>query len=165
MLNRHILFAFVILSIISAKGYVFAEDSRCKEPVVIYSIHADYDDVWKSLEMALNERGLTVSSVSHVGEMLDRTGRALGRTKKIFDKANVMEFCSAVISRDMLERNPHFLAFCPYQIMVYTLPEDEKKVYLSYRRLIWKDDSGREVLDSVENLLDSVIRDVIEMSK
>ncbi len=146
-------------------SHVFAEDGRCKEPVVIYSVYADYDEIWKGLETALNERGLTVSSVSHVGEMLERTGRELGRTKKIFGKANVLEFCSAVISRDMMERNPHFLAFCPYQIMVYTLPDDEKKVYLSYRHLIWKDDSGKDVLDPVEKLVEDLINDVIEMYK
>lgn len=164
MLNRYILFAFAVFSILSA-GLAFAEDSRCKEPVVIYSVNADYDEIWKGLEIALNDRGLTVSSVSHVGEMLERTGKELGRTKKIFGKANVMEFCSAVISRDMLEKNPHFLAFCPYQIMVYTLPDDEKKVYLSYRRLIWKDDSGKDVLDPVEKLIEDLINDVIDMYK
>lgn len=141
------------------------KDCRCKEPVVIYSLQADYDDVWKGLEMALNERGLTISSVSHVGEMLERTGKELGRTKRIFGKANVMEFCSAVISRDMMEKNPHYIAFCPYQIMVYTLPDNEKKIYLSYRKLIWKDESGRAVLAPVEELLDSIIRDVIDMYK
>ncbi|MDA8214623.1 MAG: DUF302 domain-containing protein [Nitrospiraceae bacterium] len=172
MLNRYILFAFVLFALTflyppllrgELKGV--AEDGRCKEPVVIYSVYADYDEIWKGLETALNERGLTVSSVSHVGEMLERTGRELGRTKKIFGKANVLEFCSAVISRDMMERNPHFLAFCPYQIMVYTLPDDEKKVYLSYRHLIWKDDSGKDVLGPVEKLVEDLINDVIEMYK
>ncbi|OGW51860.1 MAG: hypothetical protein A2Z50_01310 [Nitrospirae bacterium RBG_19FT_COMBO_42_15] len=134
-----------------------------KEPVVIYTFNADYEEVWEGLQAALHGRGLTVSSVSHVGEMLERTGKDLGRTKKIFGKANVMEFCSAVSSRDMMEKNPHFLAFCPYQIMVYTLPQDEKKVYLSYRRLIWNDDSGKDVLDPVEKLLEGLIKEVIEM--
>jgi uncharacterized protein (DUF302 family) len=134
-----------------------------KEPVVIYSVHADYDDVWEGLKMALDGRGLAISSISYVGDMLERTGKDLGRTKKIYGKARVMEFCSAVISRDMMEKNPHFLPFCPYQIMVYNLPQDEKKVYLSYRRLIWKDDSGKDVLDPVEKLLEELIKEVIEM--
>ena len=134
-----------------------------KEPVVIYTFNADYEEVWDGLKMALDGRGLAVSSVSHVGEMLERTGKDLGRTKKIYGEARVLEFCSAVISRDMMEKNPHFLPFCPYQIMVYTLPEDEKKVYLSYRRLIWKDDSGKDVLEPVEKLNEELIKEVIEM--
>lgn len=158
-----LLVAFPAMNPLHAK----AEDTcgRCREPVVIYSVYADYDDVWRSLEAALNGQGLTVSSVSHVGEMLDRTGKELGRTKRIFEKANVMEFCSAVLSRNMLEKNPHYITFCPYQIMVYTLPDDKKKVYLSYRHLIWRDDSGRDVLEPVEDLLDNLVKEVIEMYK
>ena len=47
--------------------------------------------------------------------------------------------------------------------MVYTLPQDEKKVYLSYRRLIWNDNSGKDVLDPVEKLNEELIKEVIEM--
>lgn len=50
-----------------------AQDTGDKEPVVIKSVYGDYDEVWEDIKTALNERGLTVSSVSHVGEMLERT--------------------------------------------------------------------------------------------
>lgn len=112
----------------------------------------------------LNTRGLVVSDVFYIGEMLQRTGRDIGRTKRVFNKAWVMEFCSASLSRDMFEKNPHFIAFCPYKINVYTLPEDGKKVYLSYRRLIW-DESGKDVLRPVERLLEDIINDVIRIQK
>ncbi|NOY53494.1 MAG: DUF302 domain-containing protein [Deltaproteobacteria bacterium] len=113
--------------------------------------------------MALNDRGLVVSSVSHVGEMIDRTGKALGRTRKVFGKANVMEFCSAVISRDMLEQNAHLIAFCPYQIMVYSLPDDDHKIFISYRRPIWNGPADRKVLEKVEKLVSGIIRDVVDL--
>ncbi len=134
-------------------------------PVVITSVEGGFDEVWEGLETALSERGLTVSSVSHVGEMLERTGRALGRTKRIYGRAKVMEFCSALLSREMLETEPHFIVFCPYQIAVYTLAGDDRRVYLSYRRPIWKDDSGRKVLSAVERLLQGLVNDVVEMQR
>ncbi|MDA8168904.1 MAG: DUF302 domain-containing protein [Nitrospiraceae bacterium] len=134
-----------------------------KEPVIIRSVHGDFDSVWEDLNTALGDRGLVVSSVSHVGEMLERTGKALGRTRKIFGKAKVVEFCSAVVSRDMMETDPHFIAFCPYQIAVYTIQGEEKKVYLSYRRLIWNDKSGQAARKEVEDLLDGIVTDVINM--
>ena len=129
--------------------------------MVIRSVQGDFDSVWEDLNIALTNRGLVVSGVSHVGQMLDRTGQALGRTKKIFGRAKVLEFCSAVISRDMMEQNPHFIAFCPYAIAVYTLPGDEHKVYLSYRRPIWNDKSGKAALEGVEKLLDGIVSDVV----
>ncbi len=139
----------------------FAGEDR--DPVVIRSVSGDFDSVWEDLKTALGDRGLVVSSVSHVGEMLDRTGKALGRTKKIFGRARVLEFCSAVVSRDMMEKDPHFIAFCPYQIAVYTLPGQEGKVYLSYRRFIWNDESGKSARAEVEKLLRGIVRDVIKM--
>jgi uncharacterized protein (DUF302 family) len=132
------------------------------EPVVIYSVQGDYDEVWQDLEMALEERGLVISSISHVGEMIDRTGQALGRTREVFSRAKVMAFCSAVISRDMLEKNPHLIAFCPYEITVYSLPGEAGKIYLSYRRPIWKNEGDQQVLDAVVQLTDGIIQDVVD---
>lgn len=165
--HRNIAWSMVLLlataSCVYPHGVKKGEQARWREPVVIYSVMGEYDEVWEDLEMTLNERGLVISSVSHVGEMIDRTGKALGRTRKVFAKANVMEFCSAIVSRNMLEQNPHLIAFCPYQIMVYTLPGDEKKVYLSYRRPLWPEEADRRVLDAVEDLLTGIIEDLVKL--
>jgi uncharacterized protein (DUF302 family) len=133
-----------------------------QKPVVIRSVRADYDQVWDDLSTALNSRGLVISSVSHVGTMLARTGKALGQSRKIFARARVMEFCSAIISRKMMEDNPNYIAFCPYQIMVYSLPDDPGRVYLAYRRLFWGNVKNRKVLQTVEDLLAGLINDVVE---
>jgi len=135
------------------------------DPVIIRVVTGDYDQVWEDLQNALSDRGLTVSSVSHVGDMLERTGRAITRQKKIFARARVMEFCSAILSRRMMESNPHYIAFCPFQIMVYSLPEDENRIYPAHRRLLWQNDSGTQPLDAVENLLDALINEVVETQK
>lgn len=134
-------------------------------PVVVHSVTADYDQVWDDLTAALTNRGLVISSVSHVGEMLRRTGKALGARQQLFARANVMEFCSAIISRQMMQANPHYIAFCPYQIMVYSLPDSPGTVYLSYRRLLWDKVRDRAPLQAVENLLEGLVNEVIEMQQ
>jgi len=144
-------------------GPAKATRSRATSPetVVIYAVKGDYDDVWDDLKMALGDRGLVISTISHVGEMIDRTGRALGRTRPIFDKANVMSFCSAVISRNMLEQNPHLIAFCPYEIAVYSIAGAPGTIYLSYRHIDWREPQDRPVLDAVEGLLSGIVKDVV----
>ncbi len=134
---------------------------RNVDPVVIRSVHGNFNTVWEDLNMALTDRGLVVSGVSHVQKMLDRTGKALGRTKKIFVRGKVLEFCSAVVSRDMMEQNPHFIAFCPYRIAVYTLPGHEKTVYLSYVRPVWERGGNKSALREVDSLLDGIVNSVI----
>ncbi len=162
---------FLLFSLLLFTGCVAAQstsrrqDAAVQRPVVIKSVLADYDQVWNDLTMALNSRGLVISSVSHVGEMLARTGKALGQTRPIFARAKVMEFCSAVISRKMMEDNPHYIAFCPYSIMVYSLPAEPGRIYLSYRRLYWGNAENRQSLKRVEALLSSLINETIETQK
>ena len=163
LLRALLLSAMALLLLSSFLHTVFAAEAG-NDAVVIRSVQGDFDSVWEDLNTALTNRGLVVSDVSHVGQMLDRTGKALGRTKKIFARAKVLEFCSAVVSRDMMEQNPHFIAFCPYNIAVYTLPNEKNKVYLSYRRPIWNDKSGKAALEEVEKLLDGIVRDVVEQN-
>ena len=96
-------------------------------------VRGGFDDVRERLVMALENRGLVINYTARVGAMLERTGRDLGRDKPVFDKAEVLEFCSARISRDTMEADPHNIVFCPYAIAVYTLPAAPGTVYLSYR--------------------------------
>ncbi|MEJ2696635.1 MAG: DUF302 domain-containing protein [Candidatus Sulfobium sp.] len=168
-MSRKKLFALCLLLAVAAfsaalQAQTSSGDER-QDPVVIRSVKGNFDTVWEDLKIVLAGRGLVVSGVSHVQKMLDRTGKALGRTKKIFARAKVLEFCSAVVSRDMMEENPHFIAFCPYQIAVYAIAGHEGKVYLSYRRLVWNDGSGKAARDEVEKLLDGIVGDVVEMNK
>ena len=78
-----------------------------------------FKDVRDAVEMAITDRGMIINNVSHVGEMLERTGKDLGETKQIFVQAEVLEFCSAVISRKMMEPDPDNIVFCPYTISEY----------------------------------------------
>ncbi len=135
------------------------------EPVVIRTVTGEYEQIWEDLQTALSDRGLVVSSVSHIGDMLVRTGQSFEGAKKIFSQARGLVFCSAVLSRTMMETNPHFIAFCPYQITVYSLPGQEGTVYLSYRRLIWNNDQDREPLEKIEQLLDGLVGEVIELQE
>ena len=80
-----------------------------------------FADVKDDLVAAIEQRGLVVNTVSHVGDMLERTGRDLGKTKRIYDQAEVIEFCSAAASRAMAEADPRNLVYCPYTIAIYTL--------------------------------------------
>lgn len=160
--------AFFYISSCAGSGSVELSSNRDPpdlEPVVIRTVTGEYEQVWEDLQTALSDRGLAVSSISRVGEMLVRTGTSFEDAKKIFNQARGLVFCSAVLSRTMMETNPHFIAFCPYQIMVYSLPGQEGTVYLSYRRLIWNNRQNQEPLEKIEQLLDGLVSEVIELQE
>ena len=70
----------------------------------------------------------------------------------------MLEFCSAALSRDTMEADPHNIAFCPYAIAIYTLPQEPGRVYLAYRRPSpARTQSSARALAAVEKLLEGIV--------
>lgn len=97
-------------------------------------VKGNFDEVKESLVMAIENRGLVINYTSHIAEMLGRTGADIGASKKIFDKAEIVEFCSAGLSRQMMEMDPHNIVMCPFAVSIYTLPNEKNTVWLTYRK-------------------------------
>lgn len=122
-----------------------------------------FDDIRDAVDMAITGRGLVVNNVSHVGEMLERTGKDLGDTRKIFLKAEVLEFCSAVVSRKMMEVDPDNIVFCPYAISVYVVPEKPNEVRIAYRKpQLVGSPASQEALKAVDELLSGIIKEALQ---
>jgi uncharacterized protein (DUF302 family) len=122
-----------------------------------------FQDVRDDVEMAITDRGLVVNNVSHVGDMLARTGKDLGDGKQIFVKAEALEFCSAVVSRKMMEADPDNIVFCPYVISVYVVPGKPHEVRIAYRKpQITGSPASREALKAVDELLSGIVKDALQ---
>jgi len=111
-----------------------------------------FDDVKDSLVLAIQSRGLKIDHTSYIGNMLERTGGDVGSAKRVYGKAEALQFCSAVVSRKMMEREAANIAFCPYVIALYTLPADGNTVYVVYRKS----------LPEVDVLLAGIVKEAIE---
>lgn len=116
-------------------GLLLALSAAADEGASVVAAKGKFADVKDDLVAAIEQRGLVINFVAHVGDMLERTGRDLGKTKRVYDQAEVIEFCSATISRAMMEADPQNLVYCPYTIAVYTLPGKPGVVYLAHRKL------------------------------
>ena len=80
--------------------------SALAEEGTIYDFDGSFDDATFGLETAIIGRSLVVDWVSHTGEMLARTGADVGSDVVIFDNADIYQFCSASLSRKMMEIDP-----------------------------------------------------------
>lgn len=133
------------------------------EYMQLYTVDGEFEDVRQDIEMAITDRGMVINNVSHIGNMLARTGQDLGTGKQIFKKAEALEFCSATVSRRMMETDPHNIIFCPYIIAIYTLPDEKDKVYVAFRRpLPVGGDESRQSLVAVQKLLEDIIADATQ---
>ena len=129
----------------------------------LYTVEGQFEDVRQDIEMAITGRGMVINNVSHIGNMLARTGQDLGAGKELYKQAEALEFCSATVSRRMMETDPHNIVFCPYIIAIYTLPAEKDKVYVAFRRpLPVGSDESRQALVAVEKLLEDIIADATQ---
>ena len=130
-------------------------------PVVTYSKKGvKFDDVLEDLKLAIEGKGLVVDYESFVNRMLERTGKDVGSTRKLYADARAFVFCSAALSRKTMEADPANAAFCPYSIMIYAAAAEPGTVRVSYRRP-WRPDgsaASKAALKEVEALLDAIAR-------
>lgn len=129
-------------------------------PVVTYSKRAKFEDVRDDLKLAIEAKGLVIDYQSYVNRMLERTGKDVGSSRKLYADAQAFVFCSAALSRKTMEADPANVAMCPYSIVVYETAGEPGKVYVSYRRP-WRPDgsaASRAALTEVDGLLDGIAR-------
>ncbi|MBI4194899.1 MAG: DUF302 domain-containing protein [Betaproteobacteria bacterium] len=128
--------------------------------IVVRASKGQFEEVKERVVHAIENRGLVLNYTARIGDMLERTGKDIGRTRHLYSRAESLEFCSAALSRDTMEADPHNIAYCPYAIAVYALPGEPGKVYLSYRKLASSGSAqSAKTLRAVEKLLDDIIRE------
>ena len=133
-----------------------------KDHMVVYKKKAIFKDTMEAVKDAITGQGLVINNISHIGHMLERTGKDLGKSKQVYLNAESLAFCSASTSRDTMEASPHNIVFCPYTISVYVLPAEPGMSYIAYRRpQIVGTKASKKSLIAVEKLLDSVVQEAL----
>ncbi len=132
-----------------------ASIASANDTAVTYTVDQDYDDVTFGLESAITDKGLVIDAVNHVGQMLERTKEDVGGTQTAFLKAEVFSFCSATLSRKVMEADPMNLQFCPYGIFVMQTPDAPDQTTIGYRIL------PEGPMKEVQALLDDIVQEAI----
>ncbi|MEW9918977.1 DUF302 domain-containing protein [Marimonas sp. MJW-29] len=131
----------------TALGLVTATASLAEAPITV-PFDGSFEDATFAVESAIVGKGLVIDYVSHVGEMLNRTGADVGSDAMIFKSADVFLFCSAVVSREVMEADPMNIQHCPYGIFV---AEGDDGVMIGYR------DYPDGTMQQVEDLLSEIV--------
>lgn len=121
-------------------------------PATTYPFDGDFEDATFAVETAIVGKGLVIDYVSHTGDMLARTAVDVGSDVQLFEAADVFLFCSAVLSRKVMEADPMNIAHCPYGIFV---ADQAGEVVIGYRN--YPDGPMQEV----QALLDEIVQEAI----
>lgn len=125
------------------------------QDMVTYTTDQTFEDVIFGLENAIIDQGLVIDATSHVGDMLERTKGDVGSDVTIFTKADVYSFCSAAVSRKVMEADPMNIVFCPYNIFVTVSPDTPDQTMIGFRTY------PEGPMKEVEALLDTIAKTAI----
>lgn len=125
------------------------------QDMITYDTSDSFDDVVFGLESAILDAGLVVDHISHTGDMLERTREATGSDVVLFEHADVYSFCSASLSREVMEADPMNVVFCPYDIFVMVRPETPDTTTIGFRS--YPDGAMKKI----EALLDGIARSAV----
>jgi len=131
----------------------FTATTTLAQSPILTPFDGDFDDATFAVESAIIDRGLVIDYVSHVGDMLDRTSADVGSTTRLFEAADIFLFCSAVVSRKVMEADPMNIQHCPYGIFVL---ERDGAVLIGHR------DYPEGPMQLVEDLLISIVAEASE---
>lgn len=123
--------------------------------MITYDTDQSFGDVTFGLENAILDAGLVIDHVSHTGDMLERTRADLGSDVVLFQEADIYSFCSAQISREVMEADPMNVVFCPYDIFVIVQPETPDVTTIGFRTY------PEGAMKKVEAMLDGIARAAI----
>ncbi|HKK85556.1 MAG TPA: DUF302 domain-containing protein [Roseovarius sp.] len=142
---------------ILAAAMGLAAQTVTAQEMVTYTTDQSFGDVAFGLESAILDRGLVIDSVSHVGEMLERTRADVGSDVMLFKEADAYSFCSATLSREVMEADPMNIAYCPYDIFIAERADAEGEVIIGYRSF------PEGEMQKIQELLDGIVRAAIGM--
>lgn len=132
-----------------------AASSVSAADLVTYDTDQSFDDVTFGLENAILDAGLVIDHVSHTGDMLERTKGDVGSDITLFLHADVYSFCSAKLSREVMEAEPMNIVFCPYDIFVMVRPETPDITTIGFRTF------PDGAMKTIEALLDGIAKAAI----
>ena len=145
MLKQILLFAFAL----TLSTPAIAQDYTSRV------VDESFDDVSFSLESAILDQGLTIDSVSHVGDMLERTRADVGSDVVLYSEAMVYSFCSASVSRKAMELDLMNIAFCPYGIFIFSTPDTPDQTTIGHRFM------PGDSMAAVNAFLDAIITEAV----
>jgi len=136
-----------IRTLIAALTTMIATPLMAQDGYTTYPYEGSFEDATFSVENAIIGAGLVIDYVSHTGEMLDRTKGDVGSSTHLFDNADIFVFCSASLSRKMMEADPMNISQCPYGIFV---ADQGGEVVIGYRHY------PEGIMQEVQSLLDGI---------
>lgn len=151
------LFATTVATAILGMALTITPVRAASDDVMTVETDAAFADVATGVENAIVNRGYAIDYHGFIGDMLKRTAGDVDAGKALYKDAEFFTFCSAVVSRKVMEADIGDIAYCPYVVFVYEAEANPGTVVVGHRLL----PTGGE-RDQVNALLGEIVTSAAE---
>ena len=140
-----------------------ANDEPEQSPVYTKIVEdGKYSDTLEAVKEIIKSKGINIAHTLPPSDMLGRTGPAFGITQPILQDGEIIEFCSAKVSHQLIQANPENIVLCPFVISVYVLSEDPANVRMTYRMPYVIDEASQTAIEAMNDLVIGIIEEAAE---
>ena len=140
-----------------------AAPANATDELVTRSKAGSFEDVRFDLTNAIIDRGLVVDHTGNIADMLERTGADVGSTKQLYRHAEYFVFCSAKLSREMMEADPANVGLCPFVVFAYERTDKPGEIVVGFRNPPNRGgDASRKSLEAVAALLKDIVEAAVK---
>lgn len=123
---------------------------------------SDFDAVRFGIESAIENRGYVIDYHARVGEMLERTAADIGADASPYSNAETWQFCSAILSRQMVDADPANIAHCPFVVYAYETREEPGVVVVGFRpHADDGEERSRAALEAIDRELAEIVAEAL----
>ena len=119
---------FLLCGFLLGSAAFAAEDVETREMAGV-----DFPAAREALLESIELEGLKVGEIIPFNQMLERTAAGLGKAGSPFVNLEIVQFCSSLISWQMLEEDASQIALCPLSIVLYMKRAEPERVVLAWR--------------------------------
>jgi uncharacterized protein (DUF302 family) len=120
---------------------------------------ADYKEILEAVKESIKGKGINIAHTLPSADMLGRTGPTFGISDAILKNGEMVEFCSAKISHQLIQANIQNIVLCPFNIAVYELNANPGKVYITFRKPYVIDQASVESTRAMVELMTEIVEE------
>jgi uncharacterized protein (DUF302 family) len=123
---------------------------------------AVYEDILDAVKETIKGKGINIAHTLPSSGFLGNTGPAFGITEPVLKNGEMVEFCSAKVSHQLIQANIQNIVICPFNIVVYELNAKPGQVHMTFRKPYVIDEASIEATNAMVGLMIEIIEEAAD---
>jgi len=134
-----------------------------KSPVYTKIVEdAVFEDILDAVKETIKGKGINIAHTLPSSGMLGSTGPSFGITEPLLKNGEMVEFCSAKISHQLIQANLQNIVICPFNIAVYELNAEPGNIHITFRKPYVIDEASIEATNAMAELMIEIIEEAAD---